>query len=893
MDDCELDTASDDFTHSDNEYGWEGLSWDERVKDLTGHLRNGETWESMESAVSEFRDHDNREVPTLLHHLSKDKLAHGFYDLPESTRVCILDCLLQVHLLDDDAISEHAQANEIGEDETPFSILISALKHINISFLNTILANLKDPLLQLLQIPHGSKRRNPLHEGFRVLFLKQRSVNKTSSISNKEGMKADLRVLTRIVHDWVELAPQSALEARDNDGNTPLHYAMNYNLCYYLDAKVYRPVVVALIDKSLSSRMQVECLFNKEGKSPYLIYLDSESWFAEKQHTSSSSKPAAVNGVSGSKSNLVRLGIEGKRVEGKEKPGEEARRETQNEPSQPLSPPDRFQTTSLSLPPRWVRNPKVLLFTQDNRKPAASESMLRSPSMRSRAGAPKEPTPYHIQQSRVENSRRKEAADEIRQYLRLCYLRNMSDVDAKNLLYGNVASDKNLYFDATHLRGRGPAQIVQLFQKLARAGGFDDTLSYVKIPQLSEPYWLPEPASKANTTNDKRGPNGVGSQQKATVGRNALVSVFDELAATGVQRILRLQVEDHGHELAHSDTAIERAIRGWNYRGESDPFAMANMILRINPWIRLLVIRIHDGVSYANPSSPSRTIHPDSAAHAVEVAIKHNVDVISMSWTLRKRISEFRSSDPGSLGKKSIDEPGIERLEKAIKEAADNNILMVCSAADDIELLGKDNLPFCAAEHNIFRIGSCNSQAQRDPMTENRETISYFLPGIQVPEARRPHSVKPIVYHDGSSIATALAAGLISMILHCARYMAQCRGGQNSSQDGSNESELFKQRAERLRMHKNMQTALNNIVRSHGSEGPEDPKQLPVYGLFAETANKLENAIGWQKIERLGELVRVPYEPIPYGVVNTTLSDLSGCPFGVSTETPEDFIIFN
>ncbi|KAI2905596.1 hypothetical protein CBS147343_1275 [Aspergillus niger] len=675
MEGCELDTASDDFTHSDNEYGWEGLSWDERVKDLTGHLRNGETWESMESAVSEFRDHDNREVPTLLHHLSKDKLAHGFYDLPESTRVCILDCLLQVHLLDDDAISEHAQANEIGEDETPFSILISALKHVNLSFLDTILTNLKDPLLQLLQIPHGSKRRNPLHEGFRVLFLKQRGVNKTSSISNKEGMKADLRVLTRIVHDWVELAPQSALAARDNDGNTPLHYAMNYNLCYYLDAKVYRPVVVALIDKSLSSRMQVECLFNKEGKSPYLIYLDSESWFAEKQHTLSSSKPAATG----------------------------------------LAPLDRFQTTSLSLPPRWVRNPKVLLYTQDNRKPAASESMLRSPWMRPPAGAPKERTPYQIQQSRVENSRRKEAADEIRQYLRLCYLRNMSDVDARNLLYGNVASDKNLYFDATHLRGRGPAQIVQLIQKLARAGGFEDTLSYVKIPQLSEPYWLPEPATKANTTNDKRGPNGVGSRQKATVGRNALVSVFDELAATGVQRILRLQVEDHGHELAHSDTAIERAIRGWNYRGESDPFAMANMILRISPWIRLLVIRIQDGVSYANPSSPSRTIHPDSAAHAVEVAIKHNVDVISMSWTLRKRISEFRSTDPGSLGKKSIDEPGIERLEKAIKEAADNNILMVCSAADDIELLGKDNLPFCAAEHNIFRIGSCNSQAQRDP----------------------------------------------------------------------------------------------------------------------------------------------------------------------------------
>ncbi|OJJ68160.1 hypothetical protein ASPBRDRAFT_199301 [Aspergillus brasiliensis CBS 101740] len=106
----------------------------------------------------------------------------------------------------------------------------------------------------------------------------------------------------------------------------------------------------------------------------------------------------------------------------------------------------------------------------------------------------------------------------------------------------------------------------------------------------------------------------------------------------------------------------------WHQSTNEHGTVMANMILRINPWIHILVIRIEDGISYAKPSSPSRTIQPDSAARAVETAIIRNVDIISMSWTLRKRISELRSSqfDPGSLGKKAIHEPGIKRLENTI-----------------------------------------------------------------------------------------------------------------------------------------------------------------------------------------------------------------------------------
>ncbi|PWY74072.1 hypothetical protein BO83DRAFT_398505 [Aspergillus eucalypticola CBS 122712] len=972
MDSFELDATSDDATYK-------RLSWEERMKDLTGQLTNGGIWEEMESTVSGFRDYDNRDVPTILHHLSKDKFAHGFYDLPESTRDCILDSLLRVHLEEQSATADHVQANTIGKDKHPYPILTIALEHSNTGFLNTIAARFQHHLPHLLKISHTGDGRNPLHEAFSIFFRWQKNVGRFKDYSYRQEKRTELGMLTLIIQKWVELAPDSAIAAKDVHGNTPLHYAMHYNLCYYLNSKVYRPVVVALIDRSLCRRMQAEDQLNGVGKSPYLIYLESEADFAEKKRTSSSWKPDTMKTTSWSKPNRPALGLEGKRAEGKKTGEDTESRKTQDGLFKPPQMPSHSELPTIgkvtvpphSTPSRTQQNPQC---SQDNSKATGPASTPQFPSAMPRSSATKELTPNQIQQDKADDKIRRQAADSIRQYLRTWYIRNMSDADARKLLYGNIASD---------------------------------TLSYVRIPQVLMPDGLPETATISNTTSEKRGIYSASGSKKALRGRISLISVFDELALAGVRQILRLQVEDNGDVMAHSDAAIERAITGSDHRGELTSFdinielihdaepnvksihlhwsggqtvlrgwadailvlytqfkeltcvylhayqervidtrkdeetctipshgdytnekqylwinrledfrdamlevhkvspkvaliddgldygdfdvyphtevrgfscyprtgqtehpwhkstnghrtAMANMILRINPWVHLLVIRIEDGISYANPGSPSRTIQPDSAARAVEAAIKLNVDVISMSWTIRKQFSQLHSSpvDPGSLGKKSIDEVGIERLERAIREAAENNILMVCSAADDIELLGKDNLPFCAAEHNIFRIGSCDSQAQRDPMTENRTTISYFLPGIQVPEAQRPHSLKPIVYHDGSSIATALAAGLISIILHCARWVDQCQEAQEPAQNASSEKNQFQQLAKNLRIHKNMQIALRNIARSHGSDEPEDSKQLPVYRLFADTTNKLNNAKGRQKVERLGDLVR-------------------------------------
>lgn len=60
---------------------------------------------------------------------------------------------------------------------------------------------------------------------------------------------------------------------------------------------------------------------------------------------------------------------------------------------------------------------------------------------------------------------------------------------------------------------------------------------------------------------------------------------------------------------------------------------MANMILRVNPWVDLYVIRLHCAVNH----NQGRTISAPSAAQAIKAAIDLKVKIISVSWTIKYR----------------------------------------------------------------------------------------------------------------------------------------------------------------------------------------------------------------------------------------------------------------
>jgi hypothetical protein len=133
---------------------------------------------------------------------------------------------------------------------------------------------------------------------------------------------------------------------------------------------------------------------------------------------------------------------------------------------------------------------------------------------------------------------------------------------------------------------------------------------------------------------------------------------------------------------------------------------------------------------------------------AVRWAVTKEVDIISMSWTI-----ESNSDD-------------VEDFRKAIKAASDKGIIMFCAFSDQGNV-HKDNC-FPSAFDSTLTIGAAT--ALGSPCTwVNTENVAFLLPGEHITIDRNAEeSVKP---ESGSSIATALAAGLASLLLYIAQLV--------------------------------------------------------------------------------------------------------------------------
>ncbi|EGU74738.1 hypothetical protein FOXB_14754 [Fusarium oxysporum f. sp. conglutinans Fo5176] len=313
--------------------------------------------------------------------------------------------------------------------------------------------------------------------------------------------------------------------------------------------------------------------------------------------------------------------------------------------------------------------------------------------------------------------------------------------------------------------------------------------------------------------------------------RTALRSIHDIMGNAPYQQT-RIALIDDGIDLSSLQTyngivkprGMSYPLRDgpkelpWHQSTNKHGTLMANMIVHINPYVVLDVIRIEETTDGDN-----RSIYARSAAEAIEAAVHRKADIISMSWTIRK--PEKKVSKEGSESiqteRRTADEIDIETLEKAIQKAKEEGTLMFCSASDNIVFRGVDNLPFSAAKDSIFRIGSATSLGQRDSATEDKKTISYFFPGNQVALPKDPRLGGEVELHDGSSVATALAAGLASLILHCTRLLA----ARNRPS-----AKTFTDWAEKLRRPEYMKRAFNGIHK----DSSDDEKFLPVWDRFSE-----------------------------------------------------------
>lgn len=181
---------------------------------------------------------------------------------------------------------------------------------------------------------------------------------------------------------------------------------------------------------------------------------------------------------------------------------------------------------------------------------------------------------------------------------------------------------------------------------------------------------------------------------------------------------------------------------------------MASQIHRMAPKANLCVLKLQD--SY-HPQSNKRQITIKSAAQAIREATRRKAHIISMSWTITPPSNETES-----------EQQDLKELESAIMEASQANVLMFCSASDE----GANQtatFPSKALPGKIFKIGGADANGGLYDRVGDISMVDFILPGQLVASEDLTDSALSKQYWSGSSVATALAAGLAALILYCAR----------------------------------------------------------------------------------------------------------------------------
>lgn len=286
----------------------------------------------------------------------------------------------------------------------------------------------------------------------------------------------------------------------------------------------------------------------------------------------------------------------------------------------------------------------------------------------------------------------------------------------------------------------------------------------------------------------------------------------------------RVEVRGMSYWTTYMGTSLQNP--SWHQSTHGHGTIMANSIVRLNPWISIYAMRIQDDVNVGPRNDVTVRIHAGSAAKAIEDSIILKVDIISISWTIRN----LANSDTGAFYGQEGD--AVEALKTAINHAKDSGILIFCSASDDIKKKGADTLPYSQAKEYIFRIGAADAFGWSDKATEDQRTIDYFLPGNQVADEVNPRQLlkEELKYRDGSSVATALATGLASLLLYMVNLMKVYHSGNPQN------LKKMSRYGELLRKRDGMKRAFDNIITD---DNYKDKRFLPVWDLFGSRAKEI------------------------------------------------------
>lgn len=196
---------------------------------------------------------------------------------------------------------------------------------------------------------------------------------------------------------------------------------------------------------------------------------------------------------------------------------------------------------------------------------------------------------------------------------------------------------------------------------------------------------------------------------------------------------------------------------------------------------------------------------------AINAALEKNATIISMSWTIP--IPEE-------------DNPNRKLFVDAVHKACKQNVLMFCSSSDGGGFENVEDYPSAAKRDQMFRIGAAHDHGSAFEHTD--KGVDYIFPGVQV----NTTATSPAT---GSSIATALAAGLAATIIYCFKISVLAVKTRNLSQIDSSRLQLTEGR-------------LNNVSRYTGMKGAfksfgtvNTMKFIQIWEVLSPVMDKLES----------------------------------------------------
>ncbi|KAF7952194.1 uncharacterized protein EAE97_001691 [Botrytis byssoidea] len=287
-------------------------------------------------------------------------------------------------------------------------------------------------------------------------------------------------------------------------------------------------------------------------------------------------------------------------------------------------------------------------------------------------------------------------------------------------------------------------------------------------------------------------------QQQEALMQPVEIALIDD-GVDVLQSRLRGKISD-GKSFDYGDKGANRIRSHWiSERGHGT--VMAKNIVRICPMAKIYVIKLE---THFDHKEQKARIGTRSAAEAIDAAVDRKVQIISMSWTIKQPDSNSEEK---------------EKFDSAVRRAVKAGILLFCSAAD--KGLHQDNdYPAASNPTKMFKIGAAKPNGNVWDWVPNIRHLDFIIPGYEVAEnaSLDNDSSQHFQPQTGSSVATALGAGLATLVICCVQLASIHT--QMSRQKGHPDapSSLTLDDLRHVKNHENMKAALRTIGTSPDSD---------------------------------------------------------------------------